>query len=286
MRLFLLFIILPNVLVAQMLDPKKGDPLSDKPFFDDEFVKWQHIKGLKGTFIFMLSDGSILSTNYSLGYEFDTLGRLNLQYETNKDDGTPDTTWNYYLYDEHSYLIEHRKCYQDYCSAYQAVWDENGFIKIKQELNYTVQNETEQVYRDSVITYQNDSLVIQKYFNNLGGYYFTEETHLDYMKRPILKSKHYFYSSEVWNEIYEYNEEGKLTGKKNYQGGNISSFEIINYTYDYDGNLIQQKFIKNEILIQETEFLYDEKGVLASIISQDNEQGKTTIIRFSEISFY
>jgi hypothetical protein len=286
MRLLLLLLFIPNLLVAQMIDPKKGDPLSDKPFYDDEFIKWQQIKSIKGSIIYMLADGSIVNTNYSMVNLFDTEGRLIQQYEAIQDDGSKDTTWNFYKYDENSQLVEHKKCFGENCSSYQEEYDDNGFITIKQAFNIDNAGKTTLTYRDSLLTFCNDTLLIQKYFNNSGAYFYTEETQLDYMKRPISKSKRYFYSSEIWNEMNQYNNEGKLSQKIIFEGANSLPMEKTNYTYDSLGNLLKQELFKNEILFKEAEFLCNEKGIIESIISQDYEQGKVTIIRFSEISFY
>lgn len=286
MRLLLLLLIIPNLLVAQMIDPKKGDPSSDKPFFDDEFIKWQQIKRIKGSIIYMLADGSIVNTNYNLVYTFDNEGRLIQHYETIQDDGSKDTTWNFYEYDEKSQLIEHKKCFGKNCSSYQEEYDDNGFITITQAINIDNAGKNTLIYRDSLLTFYNDTLLIQKYYNNSGAYFCTEETQLDYMKRPINISKRYFYSSEIWYEKNEYNNEGKLSQKIIFEGAHSSPMEKMNYTYDSVGNLLKQEFLKNEKMFKETEFLCDEKGVLESIISQDYEQGKVTIIRFSEISFH
>ena len=286
MRLLLILLFIPNLLVAQMIDPKKGDPLSDKPFFDDEFIKWQQIKRIKGSIIYMLADGSIVNTNYSLVYTFDIEGRLTQYYETIQDDGSKDTTWNFYEYDKKSQLVEHKKCFGENCTSYQEEYDDNGYIKIKQELNIDNAGKTTLTYRDSLLSFCNDTILIQKYFNNSGAYFCTEETQFDYMKRPISKSKRYFYSSDICNEMNQYNNEGKLSQKITFEGAHSSTMEKRNLTYDGVGNLIKQELFKNDKLFEETEFLCNEKGVLESIISQDYEQGKVTIIRFSEISFY
>jgi hypothetical protein len=286
MRVLLLLPIIPNLLVAQMIDPKKGGPSSDKPFFDDEFIKWQQIKSIKGSIIYMLADGSIVNTNDNLVYAFDNEGRLIQHYETTHDVGSKDTTWNFYEYDEQSRLVEHKKCFGKNCSSYQEEFDDNGFITIKQEINIDNAGKNTLIYRDSLLTFYNDTLLIQKYFNNSGAYFCTEETQLDYMKRPISISKRYFYSSEIWYETNAYNNEGKLSQKIIFDGAHSSPTEKVNYSYDSIGNLLKQEFLKNEKLYKETEFLCNEKGVLESIISQDYEQGKVSIIRFSEINFY
>ena len=285
LRFFLLFLLLPNILVAQMLDTKKGDPLSDEPFFDDEFIKWQKINGLKGFIIYMLADGTIVNTNYNVGYKFDKEGRLIQQYETIQDDGSKDTTWNFYTYDEHSRIVEHQKCFGKKCSSYLEEYDTNGFIQIQQELHMDDTGKSELIYRDSITTYYNDSLVIQKYFNNSGAYFCTEETQLDYMKRPLSKLKRYFYSTDLWNETNIYNSEGKLWEKNTFEGTNSIPVKKSTYTYDSEGSLIKQELFKNGALYNEKEFLYNKNHILESIISQDYETGKVTIIRFSELRF-
>jgi hypothetical protein len=269
-----------------MIDPKRGEPFSDQPFFDDEFVNWQKIKSLKGNFIYMSSDGAIRSTTYTLCFEFDTLGRLSYQYETCKDDGTKDTTWNYYAYNEKSQLIAHTNCYGQSCKSNQFIWDEKDFVKIKQELIYEPEINPKLVYRDSIDTKISDEYIFHNYYNNSGGLYLIEETHIDYMKRPLSKSKRYVNTSEVWNEDYQYNTSGKLLEIKSYKGIDTLIYTKQNYEYNDLGNLLKYSIIENGHVIKETEFLYNEIGILESLITQNYKLGLVTLIRFSDISFY
>jgi hypothetical protein len=286
MRILLLFLLNPTIYVAQMIDPKRGEPFSDKPFFDDEFINWQKIKSLKGTYIYMMSDGAIRNTKYALCFEFDTLGRLSYQYETCKDDGTADTSWNYYSYNDKSQLIKHTSCYKQSCKSNESTWDENGFLKINQEVNNEYNKNPEINYRDSLITQSSDDFIIQKFYNNTGGYYLIEETQIDYMMRPLFKSRRYVNTSEVWNEAYQYNENGKLLDIKRFKGIDTSLYTEQTYEYNNLGSLLKYTSLKNGNIIQETEFLYNDRGILESLITQNYDLEMITVIRFSEISFY
>lgn len=286
MRTLLFFLFIPTISFSQMIDPKRGEPFSDQPFFDDEFVNWQKIKSLKGNFIYMSSDGAIRSTTYTLCFEFDTLGRLSYQYETCKDDGTKDTTWNYYAYNEKSQLIAHTNCYGQSCKSNQFIWDEKDFVKIKQELIYEPEINPKLVYRDSIDTKISDEYIFHNYYNNSGGLYLIEETHIDYMKRPLSKSKRYVNTSEVWNEDYLYNTSGKLLEIKSYKGIDTLIYTKQNYEYNDLGNLLKYSIVENGHVIKETEFLYNEIGILESLITQNYKLGLVTLIRFSDISFY
>ncbi len=269
-----------------MIDPKRGEPFSDQPFFDDEFIKWQKIKSLKGNYIYMSSDGAIRSTAYALFFEFDTLGRLSYQYETCKDDGTTDTTWNYYAYNEKSQLTAHTQCYGQSCKSNQFIWDEKDFVKINQELIYEPEINPKLIYRDSIGTSISDEYIFHNFYNNSGGLYLIVETHIDYMKRPLSKSKRYVNTSEVWNEDYLYNPCGKLLEIKSYKGVDTLIYTKQNYEYNDLGYLLKYSSIANGNVIEETEFLYNENGILESSITQNYKLGLVTLIRFSDISFY
>jgi hypothetical protein len=286
MRLLLPFLLIPSIYFTQLIDPIKGEPFSDRPFFDDEFVNWQQIKSLKGTFIYMSSDGSIRSTTYALFFEFDTLGRLSYQYETCKEDGTSDTTWNYYSYNGKSQLTAHATCYRSLCASNQYKWCNNGYLTINQKTNCDASGNSEFIYRDSIVTNASDDFIIQKYYNDLGGVYLIEETHIDYMKRPLNKSRRYVNTSEVWNEAYHYNPNGKLTEIKFSQGIDTLSYTQQLYDYNELGSLIKYSNVENGKLLKETDFLYNSKGILESLITQNYVTGLVTLIRFSEISFY
>jgi hypothetical protein len=286
MRYIFILILSPSFFQAQMLDPKKSEPLSDQPFFDDDFIRWQKIKSLKGKYMFMPIEGGIVTTDFWIGFEFDTLGRLSNQFETLKNDGTSDTTWNYYSYDEKSRLIESKKCYLEECILQQKYWGEDDIIKIKQEINTHSLKAAELIFRDSIQTQQSEFLTIQKYYNSSGHHYCMEETKFDYLHRPIFISKRLLNTSAVTNEIHTYDINGKLISLQLYQGTDSTNNKTDRYSYDEAGNLIKQYKAENDKITKEVDFLYNDIGKLESIITQDYEYNLITVIRFSEISFY
>ena len=92
-----------------MLDNRKGTAFTDKPFFNQDFIRENKIHFLNGQFTYKKSGEMMRVTKYHYVYEFDSIGRLISSYETRKDDGTLDTTWNKYVYSNDDYLVEHKK---------------------------------------------------------------------------------------------------------------------------------------------------------------------------------
>ena len=100
---YIIFIsIIFNSLVsqAQVLDNRKGLAFTDKPFFNVDFIKKNKLKKLKGTFTYKKQGEMMRPTEYKYVYEFNRSGQLISTFETRTDDGTLDTTWNKYFYDD------------------------------------------------------------------------------------------------------------------------------------------------------------------------------------------
>ena len=92
-----------------MLDNREGNAFTDRPFFNQEFIRDNRIHKLNGMFTYKKPGEVMRQTEYKYVYEFDSLGRLVSSFETRKDDGTQDTTWNKYFYSEKGEMIEHKK---------------------------------------------------------------------------------------------------------------------------------------------------------------------------------
>ena len=102
---FAVLLLIPFHSFSQMLDNREGNAFTDKPFFNSEFVRINKVKELKGEFTYKKPGDIMRVTEYNYVYSFDDVGRLVASYETRKDDGTKDTTWNKYNYKDRKSVV-------------------------------------------------------------------------------------------------------------------------------------------------------------------------------------
>ena len=130
--LFLLFFLLSLPICAQVLDNRNGEAFTDKPFFNSDFIRDNKLEELKGTFVYKKQGEMMHTTTFNYVYHFNRSGELDYTFETRTDDGSADTAWNRYSYDELGRLESYRKS------------DQNGYMAIKytyDDKNRVVQEE-------------------------------------------------------------------------------------------------------------------------------------------------
>ena len=121
-------ILLSFVTNAQVLDNRNGDAFTDKPFFNEAFVKENKLKNLVGSYVYKKTGEAMKTTSFKYVYEFDQQGHLESSYETNTSDGTKDTVWNIYEYNPQNLLVAHRKTDLDGFLSIHYTYDDKGRI--------------------------------------------------------------------------------------------------------------------------------------------------------------
>lgn len=294
--LFVIFSLITGGLIhGQILDINK--PLfTDEPFFNQEFIKANKIKAIKGSrsskkvqdiirtkgldFYYEFNDnGSLakqLATFQGSNQEIDT-NVINYEYHNNqllslirKSDG-----YGYYshrfFYDSLNQLIK-----QTYCREENACEAKNYFQLDKE---YTINSDSfsYQKISDSQLKklfYNNYNKVYKEqisYFNDLG--YLTE----DYSKFLI--------GSKKSRTTYAYDEKGRLSElTTTYLTKNTSTTE--EYFYDDFDNILEIKQYKNHIYTTSKQFLYDKKTfLLTAQIIQDVETEFIRIVQYQYTFF-
>jgi hypothetical protein len=274
-----------------MLDNRKGTAFTDKPFFNQEFIRENKIHFLNGQFTYKKPGEMMRETKYHYVYEFDSIGRLISSFETRKDDGTQDTTWNKYVYSNDDYLIEHKKGDgKGFTSTIFEYDDQKKNIKESFVREYidslgisqrTIMNSEEKTYeyydRQTKITV----------FNSYGLPYLDEFYYYNELGYLIERVQRLKMTSAVLTEKYAYNEKGNIASIKTYQLDNEAPSEETLYFYDENSNLLEKHFYRNGVFITEIEMIYNDKSKLLSyVLTRDVATQFIMILGFKDYVFY
>jgi YD repeat-containing protein len=292
MKLLLIFLSYVSLQAfGQVLDNRNGEAFTDKPFFNTSFIKENKLKKLKGTFTYKKQGQMMRATEFMYVYEFDTNGLLISTFETRTDDGTKDTTWNLYSYDDQHRLIKYSKTdmegfvttHYKYDSLNRLISEEfirdidsNGVVVRslsfnKESFNYHVfENQTKRT------RYNNYNLpYLDEYFNyNDEGYL------LERIERVKMTSMVYTYH-------YEYNEKGKLAAIRKSSNRAEGYIEELKFQYDELGNLLEKHVYKNGIFTTDYQMIYNSKSkLLSTVITRQVSTNFLLILRFQDYEFF
>lgn len=274
-----------------MLDNREGNAFSDKPFFSPEFIRLNKIKMLTGFYTYKKPGETMKNTQYKQVYQFDTLGRLISSFETRKDDGTKDTTWNLYKYSEKGKLIEHRKGDGKGFTVTNYDYDTNGrivkeyyardYIDTFRVAHRTVLNTESMRYEtgDSSLrktiynSYDLPYMHVYSYFSAIG-----------YLKE---RQERLIMTTGVTTYTYGYNERGLLSSIKQIRQEETTPYEEQVFMYDNHGNLTEKQYYRGGKYITETEMIYNEKSkLLTYVLTRDVATNYIMILGFKDYKFY
>ncbi len=276
---------------AQMLDNRSGTAFSDKPFFDRDFILRNKISQLKGQFTYKKPGEVMRSTQFNYVYSFDTLGRLISSFETRKDDGTADTTWNKYAYSNDHLLVEHWKGDKKGYNGVRYTYDDQKRV-IKEEYMSKYIDSLGQAHQTIInseqMEYQSgDHQEKKKYLNSYGLPYMEEITSWNNLGYLTERTKYYLMTSAQSKQVFEYSDKGFLASIKTYENGTSELAEETKFEYDDFGNLKEKQFHKKGKYITETEILYNDKShLLTYVITRDVATNFMMILGFKEYSFF
>ena len=290
-KLFLFFLLLHFSVSAQMLDNREGKAFSDKPFFNTEFVRINKIQTLNGRFTYKKPGEVLRATEYTYVYKFDSIGRLTQSYETRRDDGTQDTTWNKYIYDQRNQLIEHLKGDPNGLNVITYTYDEEGrVIKEMYAREYRDSTNTAQrtVFNTETMRYETFGKQVKKtVFNSYELPYLQEFCSYNEMGYLIEKREQYLITNTSKTHHYEYNEKGLLSAIRSYKDNEEKPYEEFMFTYDENGNIEEKQHHRNSVYITETEILYNENsGMMTYVITRDVATNFIMILGFKNPEFF
>ncbi len=292
MRMILLvFVISLSAAHAQVLDNRMGKAFTDKPFFNEDFVKRNRLKRLNGTYTYKNDGAAMRETNFKHVFEFDREGRLVSSYETRADDGTKDTTWNLYEYDEFGFLNVHRKSDEEGFTAVHYTNDSSGRI-IKEEYIREIDSNGRIVRslsfneeRCAYTEYENQLKCT--HYNNYDLPYLDEYYNYNDLGYLVSREERIKMTSSVYTYTHEYNDKGKLASIKKTSNRKSGILEEMTFKYDELGNLIEKRVYRDGVFTTDIQIIYNSKTkLLSAVLTKQVSTGFMTIIRFKEYEFY
>lgn len=274
-----------------MLDNRFGSAFTDKPFFNVDFIRSNKVHKLNGKFTYKKSGDMMRETQYMYVYEFDSLGRLNSSFETRKDDGTVDTTWNVYVYNETNQLIEHKRGDGKGFTSTGYAYDEKG-NQIKEsyirEYVDSLGNAQRTVLNSESMKYEYYDLQVKKtVYNNYDLPYKYELIKYNELGYLVEREERLIMTMSVTTIKYTYNDKGYIASISSFEGANTIPTEENLYLYDDFGNLLEKHLYRNGVFTTEFEMIYNEKSKLLSyVLTRDVATNFIMILGFKDYAFF
>ena len=281
---------------AQMLNNREGDAFLDAPFFNQENIKANKIKTIRGSYHFKKINDKMRPSGLVYGCDFDTLGRMTMHFETREFLGKKDTVVTYFEYGANQKLKVLRK--YDASAYYAEVYEYNNEgqktrIEYRKDLNRTANPLRFILDKQFLISFE--TMTYETFENQ------EKRTHLNNFGLPFQYTFHYFndlgYLTEIVENLalssgqrktsFKYNERGLVEEKRNVSTimGN-SSFRIT-YTYDAIGNLLSSELYRNGVHTTETQIIYNSKtGLVSSLLKRQVDTQFITILNLDDYTFY
>jgi len=289
--LLLIFIGLSFGASAQVLDNRTGEAFTDVPFFNEEFIHTNKLKKLKGEFSYMKHGDGLRATEFKYVYEFDNKGRLISTFETRTDDGSIDTTWNKYLYDDLDNLTAHSKT------------DEEGFLTIKYTHDSVGRVLEKEFVRDidsggviiRSLSFNKESMKYANYdlqtkrtfYNNYDLPYLDEYFNYNELGYLVERIERIKMTSTVYTFHYEYNREGKLAAIRKSSNRKEGYQEELLFKYDELGNLIEKHIYKDGVFTTDIQIIYSSKTkLLQTVMTREVRTDFMMILRFNDYEFF
>jgi len=274
-----------------MLDNRYGTAFTDKPFFNEQFIRENRVHFLNGQFTYKKPGEVMRATEYRYVYEFDSLGRLVSTYETRQDDGTKDTTWNIYLYNEKNLLIEHKEGDGKGFTSTTYEFDDQGRVTresyVREYVDSSGHSQRTILNSESMRYVYGDNQIKKTIYNSYDLPYMDEFSYFNELGYLTERVNRLIMTPEVDTYKYEYNEKGFISSIRGYHLGQENPFEDTRYEYDEHGNLLKKHIYRNGVFITEIELIFNEKSKLLSyVLTNDVATNFIMILGFKDYVFY
>lgn len=292
MKQLLVFLFLSALSHAQVLNNSEGQAFTDKPFFNKTFIKGNKIKSIDGVFNYKRAGEAMYPTKFHYVYQFDNEGNLSGSYETKTDDGTKDTTWNKYEYNNKGMVAIHKRGDTKGLTSVHYFFDDKGRI-IKEEYWKepidSLGNPEKQVLQNTeTMSYSNYDLQEKKtVYNSYELPYIDVFSYFDEQGYLIEREERLKMTSTVSKYVYAYNEKGMISSIKNFKKSKEIPSEEWTYTYDEFGNLLEKQYYRDGVYITETEIIYNSKSnLMSAVLIRDVKTSFIMAIRFQDYQYY
>lgn len=275
-----------------MINNLSGNAFTDKPFFDQDFIKRNRIKSFEGQFS-RKKDGDIVRhSNDYFKYSFDTIGNLISTIQVRSDFGKKDTSVNFYVYDSKNLLVTHRKTESGGVTAFHYEYDSlNRIISIEQkrdivDLKGNVQNSIS-INKETMKYFKIESGYKKVTYNNYGLPYMDEFEFWDNDGYKLEEVQKLRMGSTEYKKKFFYNEKGLLSSWAIHYNNSEKPVQEARFKYDNFGNVIERLNYSEGIFKGELQIVYDNKTqLLGSTIEKLAGSNLLIILRFSDIQFY
>lgn len=239
----------------------------------------------------MRTGKGLVPMKYFSSYHFDDEGHLDYTYETRPDDGSEDTSWNYYYYNEDNLLTLHRSTEKEGLLAVHYTYDSLNRI-VEEEYKRDIDSNGQIVRslsfnKERIAYFDYDKQIKRTRYNNYDLPYLDEffnYNELGYLVERIERIK---MTSTVYTYKYEYNEVGKLAAIRKISNRSDVPVEEMEYSYDELGNLKEKLIYRNGVLKTNIQIIYSKKtNLLESVITTEEATGFMMVCRYKDYKFY
>lgn len=280
-----------------MLDNSKGNAFTDVPFFNQDFIKINKIKHLRGTYTFKKMGDILRDSEYIVNFEFNEKGELIQGYETKKYESSIDTVVSFYGYDDAGKLQYKRdKDHRGFFSKHYQ-YDEKGRI-IREEYRRDIDSLNSSIApvfdRSTVInfetmSYQDFSNQVKKTVSNNYGFPYLEEISYYHPELGYLVSveQRLKMTYETKKTIYDYTAKGWISKIQTISSANSNANQEILFKYDEMGNVIAKEIYKNGDFLVDVQIIYNTKtGLISYLLSRDVKSNFITILKFNQYEYF
>ncbi len=230
-------------------------------------------------------------TEYYYVYNFNREGQLISTFETRKDDGTADTTWNEYIYNSNGILVEHKQGTHSGKSSTIYRLDDKNRVVSEEYLTESIDSSGQKtilLVNSETMAYEDYGLQTKKTVSNSYGLpYKTEMAYYDENGYLLEREERFSRTSNFNKQLFSYNEKGLLASIATYQKGTADPVEEERYKYDSYGNLSEKHWYKNGEFITDTQIIYNEKSrLMTAVIIRDVKTDFLMVIRFGEYEYF
>lgn len=279
--------------VAQVLDNSAGQAFTDQPFFNQNFIQSNKIKSIKGKFTYLKHGDKMRETDYFYVYSFNEKGQLVSTFETRKDDGTIDTTWNYYSYNDLGKLASYTKATETSKAITRFEYDTNGFLV--GEINERQEKDSASGFWKPSLQMNKETMKVEDYglqrkrivYNNYDLPYMEEFSYFNEDGYLLEKVERLKMTSNMRTHKYAYNDKGFLESLATFKKNKDQAAEELQFVYDEYGNLEEKKLFRNGEFITDTEIIYNSKSkLMSSVIIRDVKTNFMMILRFKDYEYF
>lgn len=276
---------------GQVLDNREGKAFTDAPFFNETFVRENKLKEIKGEFSYMKTGKGLVPMKYYSSFSFDEQGHLISTYETRPDDGSKDTSWNFYMYNDADELVQHRSTEKEGLLSVYFTYDSLGRVvaeEYKRDLDSNGQIIRSLTFNKERIEYFDYGQQLKRTrYNNYDLPYLDEfynYNELGYLVERIERIK---MTSTVYTYHYEYNERGKLSAIRKSSNKQENYVEELVFSYDDLGNLTEKLIYRNGTLKTNIQIIYSSStNLLQSVITTEEATGFMMVLRFRDYTYF